>query len=846
MKHSKILLAIAVCSFHFLDLHAQEKSGASAKLIQFARNAALFGYNNPQEKVYLHFDNTGYFLGETIWFKAYVVDAINNTPSPFSKTLYAELLTPEGAVLQSKKIQIQNGICSGDFQLMDSLPGGYYEIRAYTRCMLNFGPEVAFSRVLPVFDKPQKDGDFADRRMTNRKFAVPDKREKNLFKDKINLSFYPEGGSLVTGLTSNVAFKATGKDGSNIAISGKVVDSDGKEVTSLQTSHDGMGVFSIHPDGKPLFVSVKYDSKVETFPIPESVNSGCLMTVAATNKDSLYLTIRASADIWQVDSFALVVTCRGKLIDFKTITLSDLGFSMAILRKRLPAGINQFTLYDTMGRIRSERLVFNLPESASNTRTASAVIHANTDKETYKPYEPISLELSADTAATNSGTSVSVAVRDASTSNFGNSDNTSIVTNLLLSSDLKGSIQNPMWYFQKNDGEHRLGLDLLMLTQGWRRYNWKQMEGIEPFLVKEPIEEGLLLDGEVRSIILKKPMSDVKVNFWMMQGTTAQQGRSVTDSTGKFSFQISEKYGTWDLNIQTSVEANRKEFRILLNREFSPKPKAYTLYDKEVWTNDSLQLPLNKDDSLAMLLGEVNSSTELTPSNKEGYREFQLKEVVKIGQRKQMFMEVAARKASVNYDVDKEVDRLQDVGKSEAPSIAEFIQDTNPYFTILTGDTPAYRYKSRPVVFKIFSNDAQSQMGATETRWELSSMTPSDVEKVLILEDREAIRIFDPTIQNDPVVILLVTHGNDIQKEPIGVRKTAYEGYALYQEFYSPIHQPGTPLLEADYRRTLYWNPTVILDAQGKAKLEFYNNGTCRGLNVSAEGITSKGTLLVK
>lgn len=845
MKHPKALTLILAFTFFAFNLHAQVSTGASAKLVQFARNAALFTYNNPQEKVYLHFDNTGYFLGETIWFKAYVVDAINNTPSAFSKTMYAELLTPEGAILQRKKIMIQNGICSGDFQLMDSLPGGFYEVRAYTRGMMNFGPEVAYSRVLPVFDKPTKDGDYADRSITNRKFPVPEKREKSPFKEKINIAFFPEGGALVTGLKSNVAFKATGKDGKNIAVEGSLVNSAGNEVAKIKTIHDGMGVFTVIPDGKPMSVKVKNNQKEDVFPLTVSEQSGCLLTLDATSKDTVRLSVQKSTDFKKDDTLALVVTCRGKLIDFRTLAMTEQGFSMSILRKRLPAGVNQFTLYDQTGRIQSERLIFNSPETAFNASSTSAIIQAKPNKSTYKAYEAVSLELSADTSITKSGTSVSVSVRDAVTSNFGNSDNTSIVTNLLFSSDLKGYIQNPKWYFEKNNEERRIGLDLLMMTQGWRRYNWKQMAGIEPFEVKEPLEGGLLLDGEVRSVIFKKPMADVKVNFWMMQGSTAQQGSAITDSAGKFSFQISEKFGNWDLNIQTSVEANRKELRVLLNRNFSPKPKWYSAYDKEIWTNDSLQLPLNKDDSLAMLLGEVRYATEVTASNAEGYKEYQLKEVVKIGQRKQMYLEVAARKANINYDVDKEVDDLQDVGQSEASSIAEFLRDTNPYFYILTGDTPSYRYKSRPAVFKIFSNDAQSQMGATDSRWELSEMVPSDVQKILILEDREAIRVFDPTIQNDPVVIVLITYPNDHIKEPIGVRKTTYEAYTVSNEFYSPMHQPGTPLLEADYRRTLYWNPDVIMDAQGKAKLEFSNNGTCRSLNISAEGITSKGTLLV-
>jgi hypothetical protein len=840
-KIASVFLFFSLISF---TAFAQDSIGTSAKLIRFARNAALFSYNNPQEKVYLHFDNTGYFLGETIWFKAYVVEALNNNPSAVSKTLYVELLTPEGDILQSKKIPIQNGICSGDFQLMDSLPGGYYEVRAYTRCMLNFGPEVVFSRVLPVFDQPIKEGNYVDRKMTNRKFTVPNLREKYPFKEQINVSFYPEGGSLVTGLKSNVAFKAAGKDGKSIQITGSVLNSEGKEVATLKTLHDGMGVFSVIPDGKKLTVKVNFEKNENSFQLPASEVSGYVMTVASINNDSLFLTIRKSADLPQNDTLALVVSSRGKLVDFRAITISEKDFFRTTLRKKLPAGVCQFTLYDQLGRIRSERLVFNLPELAFNSQKITAKITAKTNKERYKPYERISLELASDTSVTKFGTSVSVAVRDVATSNFGNSDNSNIITNLLLSSDLKGYIENPAWYFQNNDAEHLLALDQLMLTQGWRRYNWKLMTGVEPFIVKEPIEEGLLLDGEVRSILLKKPMKDVKVNFWMMRGGNAQQGRCLTDSTGKFYFMISEKYDTWEMNIQTSVENTRKEYRILLNRNFSPQPKWYSAYDTEIWTNDQLQLPVNKDDTTAMLLGEVRYATELTASNPEGYKEYQLKEIVKIGERKQTFMQVAARKASIKYDVDKEVDVLQDQGKSEASSITEFLRDTNPNFHIGGGDTPTYRYKSRPVVFKIFSNDTQTQMGATDTRWELSEIVPADVESILIVEDHEVIRNFDPLATNDPVVIMIKTHANGDPKDPIGVRKTIYQAYSVSKEFYSPIHQPGTPLLEADFRRTLYWNPDVILDPQGKAKLEFYNNGLCRKMSISAEGINSKGTLL--
>ena len=141
---------------------------ADQRLTAFARKAVLFNRNFPQEKAYLHFDNTGYFLGETIWYKAYVVNAIDNSPTVLSKTLYVEMLTQEGEVLESQKIKINNGVGSGSITLPDSLPGGFYQVRAYTRGMLNFGQEYLFSRVFPVYSTPKIEGDYQSRIMKTR------------------------------------------------------------------------------------------------------------------------------------------------------------------------------------------------------------------------------------------------------------------------------------------------------------------------------------------------------------------------------------------------------------------------------------------------------------------------------------------------------------------------------------------------------------------------------------------------------------------------------------------------------------------------------------------------------
>lgn len=817
-------------------LSAQDSSTVSGRLIRFAQNAARFNREYTQEKAYLHFDNTGYFLGETIWFKAYVVKAVNNAFTDMSKTLYVDLLTPEGYVVENKKLRIENGVCRGDFQLPDSLKAGFYEVRAYTRCMLNFGSEVVFSRIFPVFDAPEVSGNYAERNMTYRKFTIPVLREKEPKRDKINVSFYPEGGSLIAGMDSKVAFKATDKQGKSIDVTGTVYNSKGEELISFNTQHDGMGSFSMYSDGKKCIAKVLYDGRESKFELPEAEPSGYNMTVFNLSTKTIRVMIQKSPGMPESDSMAIVLTCRGKILDFRLLTVKDEGTLFSFKKTNLPPGVCQFTLYDAEGRIRSERLVFIQPTTKSS-------LLVQTDKNVYKPYEKISLEIRPQNAdEKNAGGQLSLAVRDGVNSDFGNSDNGNIATNLLLSSDLKGYIENPNWYFSASSTDRLLGLDLLMMTQGWRRYSWKRMEGVEPFLAKQPIEEGILIDGKVLSLLAKKEKKDIDVLFWMIQGGQSYKGECKTDENGDFNFLV-DIQGTWDLNLQTKNEEKRKEFRILLNRAFAPEPRSYTGFDKEIWIDNSLKTPEPILDSTALLLGEIKYTTETTPANPEGYKEYTLKEVVKTARRPLTMEQQAVRKASMVYNVGKVTDAHRDIGISEAPSILHMLLEENKYFSINAKDNGEiyYRYKGRPIRY-VFNNIPSEFTGYLKPE----ELMGDEVEKVFIVEDREISTFYYPLDEKTPVLIMVYFFKNGIQpREPIGIRRTTFQGYSESREFYSPVYRTGVPILESDHRRTLYWNPDITTDSEGKAKVEFNNNAGCKKMVFSVEGLAKDGVVLI-
>jgi hypothetical protein len=428
-----------IVSFLTLSLHSfAQTDTTTAKFTNFVKNIKAFNKEYPQEKVYLHFDNTGYYLGETIWFKAYVVTAEEHLPTTLSRVLYVELLNPEGDVVITKKLKVENGQCHGDFQLKDSLFAGYYEVRAYTRYMLNFGnseywsrpsntgekfdyktttPEAVgkfvtypydsnstidnkvkklapfsgtismpngyssifpegkikafgigawskkcienstvFSRVFPVYNRPKTEGDYSQKTMFERPRinTYTDKTEPatQLFK----LTFYPEGGSLVKELTSNVAFKAVDDKGKNIEVRGVVKTMAGKVVSEFSTEHEGMGRFSFIPQEDTYTAEVYYGSKIEKFNLPTCDNTGSVMIVHSPSADTLSVLLNTTEPT-QLVGFS--ITCRGKVVDFRTVNLQALQPNMIYIPTvDLPTGVNQLTLFNQAGKVIAERLVF--------------------------------------------------------------------------------------------------------------------------------------------------------------------------------------------------------------------------------------------------------------------------------------------------------------------------------------------------------------------------------------------------------------------------------------------------------------------------------------------------------
>ena len=328
-----------------------------------------------------------------------------------SKTLYAELITPEGNIVETKKLKIENGQCHGEFQLKDTLNSGFYEIRAYTRYMLNQDKEYLFSRVFPVYEKSKKTGEYGVGKIHERFYSkrVPGNRKEYEQKGTLLLNFYPEGGNLVTGLQSRVAFKATGKNGENALITGEILDATGNKVADLETIYQGMGVFEFTPGAGEYSAKVRYDNREYRFDLPKMLTSGYSLSIDASDSEKINVLIRKSPQL-PADTLGITVSCRGILYasDYVTTDKENIA-SLTIPPRILPSGVSQITLFNTSGERLCERLVFV-------NHNSQMKMSVEQDKRSYPPFGKVNLDFRLnDMKSSPVETTFSLSVRDAAT-----------------------------------------------------------------------------------------------------------------------------------------------------------------------------------------------------------------------------------------------------------------------------------------------------------------------------------------------------------------------------------------------------------------------------------------------
>ncbi len=627
MKKTTISLALLMCTLF---------AAAQERLDSIAFRAMQVGQVMQQERVYLHFDNTAYYLGETMWFKAYVSFGTGNRPSTLSKVLYVELVAPEGYVVETKKYKISDdGSCYGEFELNPLLLSGYYEVRAYTRYMLNWDKSAIFSRVFAVFDKVNADNwDFKNMLDRRRGFSSNGKWISAGLPEA-SLTFFPEGGNLVAGLESRVAYELRGENG----LFGEekiTVYENGLPLLETRPVHMGKGSFAFTPkEGSRYHAEVTVangdgKSKRHKFKLPEVEEKGIVMCVKEKG-DSITVGIESSFP--QAQELGFVVLHRGTMGYYRKFSTAAGNNSLTFAKDSLREGVNRAVVFTDSVTPLAERHFFITHGSlqGSDTRTVRLNVTANgnqPDNATLSPHEKVTIKITRDDGRPITDESdLSLTVSDA-TGRLTTSYSHNMYTYLLLGSELKGYIPDAAQYFDPQNPARKEQLDLVMLTHGWTSYDWSRLTRtrIGNF---QPIERGITIKGRFflktknrdfgklgkANIIPQKDVltrMDISPNGKDVQTTTFR-----TDSTGSFVVETDDFYGTRVASFKPQTAMRQRgsiAYQFALDRYYSP---GFRLYD--YWENH-LGMPMSKSqsDSLVKLnpFEFMLSSLEVTAKKK--------------------------------------------------------------------------------------------------------------------------------------------------------------------------------------------------------------------------------------
>jgi hypothetical protein len=747
---------------------------------------------NPVEKVHLHLNKTNYVLGDTIWFKAYTVAGQNHGLSAISNILHVELLTDKDSVINKIAIPLSSGVGWGDFTIPVLLKTGNYQVRAYTNWMRNFAPDYFFDQPIRVSDiqssvqvKKQKAG------------ADPD------------VQFFPEGGSLINGLRTKVAIKAVNPHGLGEDVEGSVVDNEGAEAAVFSTRHLGMGVFALIPQaGKTYKAKItRKDGKQFTVNLPKAQDDGFAIAVNNNEADTLSIRVASSPKLFEAKKGAkyyLVAQAAGKVYFTAGLTLSAPSFITRIDKKRFPTGIVQFTLFAENGEPLNERIVFIQHNDELKLNIASA-------KSTYTGREKVNISLKATNVDGKPvAGSFSAAVINQDLTDVNETAENGILSSLLLTADIKGYIEQPNYYFTNINDKTNADLDLLMLTQGYHRFEWQQvLNNVYPQLNYDP-ETSLSVSGYIKSFG-GKPIVNGKVMIyntrggWFKLDTTANQN-------GKFTFKglITDPDTTLKYVIQGRTVDNKKKLDVSLDTIAPFKKIGKNNFDY-----------INQADTATLSPYQKQLKQQLKVSLDK--RIIPLKEVV-IKQEREPLREGV-------LDPDQ---TIRNFPKEEnGQTLSQYLS------TRLRG---IYFVNGLP-----YTTRGQAQMnimfnGALIDEFFFRTIKVTDVEGVEILRTTGK---KDLLTGLSNVIIITSKRGKSITTMEDVPNVITYRSNGLYKarEFYSPKYNNATNIQSPDLRTAIYWKPDMITDKDGNATISFFNADTKGIYRLTIEGIDVDGNL---
>lgn len=765
---------------------ATAQAQSSDSLATIAQRLQRYHKHVLVEKLYGHLDRPVYTAHETMWLKLYAVEGTSHRPLTLSKVAYVEVLNEQLQPVLQTSLTLRRAVGWGSLVLPASLPSGRYTVRAYTNWMKNFGPEFYFQTPVTIVNT-----------------LVASGLKPVATAPTYDVQFFPEGGGLVQGLPSKVAFRVANGAGHGLAATGTISDGRGATLATFSTLKFGLGSFSLTPPvaSAPCVAKVKLaDGTTLTATLPTASARGYVLHLQDAGSKQLRISVATKGMGGEAAALTLLGHSGARVAVAQTIHTDGQNQAVFLVDKpSLLAGISHFTVFNSRRQPVCERLYFQRP--------ATLPLVVAPTKSQYGPREKVTLRLAMATAAPAASLSVAVYQLDSLSTATTPADISSVLN---LTADLKGHVENPAYYLHDSTQTSREAADNLMLTHGWSRFRWDEVLASQlPALPFAPELNGPFVRGRVLTAA-GQPAAGI-LTYLASPGHNTRFYTAVSGADGQVQFEVKDLYGPHKLILQTDWRRD-STYRLELLPSYS------TRYAP------SLPNPLALTAQLAPALTQRHIQTQVQSAYFGQHQQYSL----------------PARDTSAFYGIPTEQYRLDDytrfkvleeVLREYVPGVAPRQRRDGWHFFVM--DTPhRVLFQDDPLILL----DGVPLFDPKQ----LAAFDPLQIRHLAVITNR-----YYYGSQYYSGVISYATYKNNLGGFRLHPRALlqAYEGLQGEREFFAPRYdtpqQQQSPL--ADLRNLLYWNPDISTRTGHDQKVDFYTSDQAGRYLVVVQGVAANG-----
>ena len=779
LEHRMLMVLILVFSAFAGQTQNISGEAIAQKFQQYSQRAV-------QEKLYLHLDRSFYLVGETMWFKAYNVNAGTNKYMDLSKVAYLEVMDKEQNALVQTKFSMLDGKGNGSLVLPSALVSGSYKIRCYTNWMKNFSSDFFFETEISVVNPFVK-------------FDPNPDEESELTYD---VQFFPEGGQLVRNIECKVGFRAIASNGKGFNFKGALINQDNDTLVRFEPRKFGIGSFMFKPEPGNNYKVVVLDRKgnTATYPLPEIQEHGYGMQVKDLSINEIEVSVTGAGN----ENVSLFTHTRQENRYSETKALVNGKANFTIDKNKLGEGISHITVFSASGNPVCERLYFKRP-------TKDLTIEGKVSKDEYLTRDRVVMDLSTSSNAgieALSDLSVSVFLADS----IETYDQENISSYLFLSSDLKGTVESPEYYLQRNNKEADVDIDNLMLTHGWRRFQWDNVLKENTTFPNLPEFDGHFIFGKVINTVTGEPAKNIGT-YLAAPDSPARLYFARSNEKGEIRFEVKEFFGPKEVTIQTNLRKD-STYRFEMANPFSKSPLNSGLssfrFDKSL-ENTLLARSINMQTTNAFLPKWFKETKYVFPDSLAFF---------------------GAPDEKYFLDDFTRFPTMEEVMREYVRGVMVRRRQKEFHFVMMDKLFPQTFFSDDPLILldgiPIFNTD------------KIMAFDPLKVKKVELMSARYFLGFGVFT-----GIVSLSTYRGDLAGFELDPRILVmpYEGPQIKREFYAPKYD--TPVSSQsripDFRNLLHWAPDVTTDAQGKSQISFYTSDQTGHYRVIVQGMTKNG-----